>query len=295
MFCPVSLVVGAGVPHLGGAIFALLSLFLISTLGAVWIRRKKDNLDRDDWWGLSLLVMSGVLIGIFAIPDQDVAFSLKVVFDEVAGFGYFVFSMLYFFPIRRYPGKAAHTKPNPSKGIDFQPRRNVEWLDELFVSLKEGDTVEVLGVDLAVFSIQRYEQVKSLVKTKGVEFTFLLLDPQSHYFQNLSNIVGSIHMESKSGVVSTLGSFCKMKRELGSDGKKMSVRTYDLAPLHSAIVVNGKSENARIQVESYLYKTDPLVRPSLIVSKRESPEVFKTYHDSFHYAFDNSKEHTCES
>jgi hypothetical protein len=57
--------------------------------------------DSDEWYIASLIVVSGFLVGIFTISDQDIAFALKVDVDMIVVAVYLIWSLAFFILIRK--------------------------------------------------------------------------------------------------------------------------------------------------------------------------------------------------
>jgi len=100
--------------------------------------------DSDTWYGISLLVVSGAIVGILAAPDSDIGAKLKISIDVAIGIIYMIASGVYFLEIRpRMPDSSEGTLvvvddlQNPVVWLEVQKERKAE-VEELVKSTKDG-------------------------------------------------------------------------------------------------------------------------------------------------------------
>jgi hypothetical protein len=176
-------------------------------------------------------------------------------------------------PIPQRVGLEVYTRAEVEEQFPFEP----------FVSqVKHGGELVMM---VAAFAARRYktDAIKRLITEKNVTVTILLLAPF-----RVGNRTDEIEREFNwqgltVEIEQTLVVLCKLRKELKELKDRLIIRTYDRTPILSLIVVDPNTEDAIMQVGSYLSGTDPSARFVTMVSKRTSQDVFKKYWAEYLY------------
>jgi hypothetical protein len=171
----------------------------------------------------------------------------------------------------------------------YASRKDLPELETRLLQAKRE--IGILGITLEYLSRQYADIIKQLL-CKGVHMKFLTLNPNSELVGRVEKAMATTRV--KEAIIASLETLCLIKQELGSIEKsRVEIRTFDLLPIHSIIVVDPNSDDANILVESYLYNTDPRSRSIIIVSKRDNEAVYMKYWNSYRFVLENSEKYKC--
>jgi hypothetical protein len=155
------------------------------------------------------------------------------------------------------------------------PRRELPPLEE-FISKAKSDVI-FLGLTLEVVR-QRTDTILQLFR-KPITMTFMVFNPDS---QLLDTMKDAFAPKPSEAIRTTLGTLIEMKKRLSDvEKQRFEIRICDLVPVNSMICVDAGTEDAMIQVEQRLYKTEPRSRPCVIVTKKEHRELYYTYWNNY--------------
>lgn len=170
--------------------------------------------------------------------------------------------------------------------ITKRDAKTLDWLDDVKTE------VCVLAVDGGSFAESNFERIKKRINQDDVSFTFLLLNPSSDVLPKAEGTL--LSPEAKIGIESQLKRFKNIRKELGNKMSKLEIKTYDLPIVHSIFIIDPKTNDGKMTVEYYEYKTEPRDKINVILTKKDNPELFEQYYNSYKYIFENSKTHIFE-
>jgi len=176
-------------------------------------------------------------------------------------------------------------------GVQFYACRDeLPKLGDFLLEAKQE--IWFMGVSLEKVVGQTAEAFKKKIR-EGVSIKFLFLDPESSLIKSWDN---AMITATKKAIEGSIERLCDLKSRLPEDERqKLEIILYDLIPFNTFILLDPKTENAKALIELYLYKTEPDQRPSILVTKEEQPDLFKTYWESCQFALkkENCRKHEC--
>lgn len=169
------------------------------------------------------------------------------------------------------------------KGVQVKSREDIS-LHDLLGSVKKSLTV--IAVECNLFWEEQRNRLSKMIEEKDIDFKFLLLDPESDLHKLQTHKIIDSNPER---IKDSLRKFQEIKNSLSeSDKEKLEIRTYNLPPLYTMIVIDENSEDAKIQVEPYIYMAKIRDKIVFIIPKKES-KFFNSYRTSYRYILKNSK------
>lgn len=194
---------------------------------------------------------------------------------------------------RRSTGEASETAE--TSGLEVFTRAEVErkFPFESFVSqVKHGGELVLM---VGAFSTRRYDTdtIKRLITEKNVTVTILLLAPAIYkkVGDGMINMTVEIERDFQwqnliADIQHTLTLLCKLRRDLKELRSRLIIRTYDRTPTLSMIVIDPNTEDAIMQVGTYLSGPDARARFQIILSKKAREKVFKKYWAEYEMIYD---------
>jgi hypothetical protein len=157
----------------------------------------------------------------------------------------------------------------------------------MMLSLSKN-TIDMSGLDFRIV-VHSYIEIIRLHLKRGIQITFLLLDPNSQYVQTQSKNVyaGS---DLKSSIEKTLGLLCSEKDKLLTNEKdNLDIRIYDALSSHSIILIDKTLDNnAWIKVEEILEGSDSNSRSSEAAFKKDDEDFFVKHSQEYNNLFNSS-------
>lgn len=157
-----------------------------------------------------------------------------------------------------------------------------------------NNTVDMSGLDFRIIIHQNIHVIKSLVH-KGVQITFLILDPESPIVETQAK---SLHAGSdlKVSIQKTLNLLCTEKDKLPEDKREnLTIRTCDSTAPRSIIIIDRDDpDNAWIKVEHRPEDSDSDSRPSEAhYRKNDDKGFFSQYTSEYDNLYQKSQDHKC--
>ncbi len=175
-----------------------------------------------------------------------------------------------------------------SNGIKFYPsRKDLPGLQDDLESAKHR--VDLLGWTLENVTVQNRHTIARLLKN-GIHVRFILLSPDSKLIETAERSMTSLTL--KKSIERSLEELKELKDSLSNiERGRLDIRTHDLLPWHTLVLVDAESDNAMVNVEYYVYGTDSSSCPSFRFFKKEQPAWFSKYWESYQYVWERSKEY----
>lgn len=169
------------------------------------------------------------------------------------------------------------------KGVQVRSREDIP-LHDLLDGVKKSLTV--IAVECNLFWEEQRNRISKMIEEKDIDFKFLLLDPESDLHKLQTHKIIDSNPER---IKDSLRKFQEIKNSLSeSDKEKLEIRTYNLPPLYTMIVIDENSEDAKIQVEPYIHMAEIRDKIVFIIPKKES-KIFNSYRTSYRYILKNSE------
>jgi hypothetical protein len=126
----------------------------------------------------------------------------------------------------------------------------------------------------------------------NISIEFLILDPVWASSAKLNKAIAIRDIED--GIGRSLNVLCDIEKELGASKKdRCKIKTYQIQPTYSGIVIDPEAPEAVILVELNLYYTDANSRPVIVIRKKENEAFFEKWWRSFDKVSQNAKEYVC--
>jgi hypothetical protein len=174
-------------------------------------------------------------------------------------------------------------------GIEFYPSRKELQARVLLEDLIDSahSSVDLLGFTLESWSVGVRDTIRKSLKD-GKHFRFIILSPAFKAMKEADDLNQRINLQGR--ISESLRMLQTIKSELPDVEKgRLDIRTHDLLPIHSIVVIDAESERGVIYVEYYLYGADSRSWVTLSVSKKEQSALFDRYWQSYKYVWDRSK------
>jgi hypothetical protein len=171
-------------------------------------------------------------------------------------------------------------------GVDFYPSR--EELPSLKRVLERAKAeIFLLGFSLETVGTQNRDTIRSLLLS-GVRIIFLVLSPTSSLVNPVEEAFSAASIAK--AIERVVDELNNIRSGLPvSNRNLLEIRTHDLVPVHNIIAVDPNSDNGLIRAETYLYGQSSRSWISVDVLKKENPELFMKYWNSYKFVFDRSK------
>lgn len=170
------------------------------------------------------------------------------------------------------------------EGLQVKSREDIS-IHDLLGDVKTSITV--IAVSCNLFWEEQRNRINKMIEEKDIDFKFLLLDPKSDLNKlHTHKIIDSTPERIKD----SLRKFQEIKNSLSESNKgKLEIRTYNLPPLYTMIIIDENSEDAKIHVEPYIYMVKIRDKIVFIIPKKKCKDIFNSYYTSYKHILDNSK------
>ncbi len=131
---------------------------------------------------------------------------------------------------------------------------------------------------------------KELLRRKDFRITILVVRRDPTMMQLNERTFDSPGVEGVwKGALATFNGI-KTDKELGEDERnRFLIKTHDLLPLESMVIIDPESEDGKMQVETYVYGKATPSRPNIALTKRDQRDLFEVYWESYEWALRKSK------
>jgi hypothetical protein len=241
------------------------------------------------WLGVVFLIV-GIVFQAFSWFSITPSFLAPYSSYIVLGFALVGVILLAFLIGQRTKKIQPKKTPDISEGVTFYAcRDDLPKLGEFLSQAKQE--IWFMGVSNEKVIVQTADAFKKALE-RGVAVKFLFLNPESTLIKRWD---AAMIPATKQAIVSTLERLCDLRRKFPkAEKEKCETLLYDVIPFNTFIVLDPMTDEAKIQVELYLYKTGPELRPSIIISKKEQKALFNNYWKSFQFVLkENSKKYEC--
>ncbi|MGA2198466.1 MAG: hypothetical protein ABSG45_00865 [Nitrososphaerales archaeon] len=172
------------------------------------------------------------------------------------------------------------------RGIDlYRTPAERDTKPPLFLSAESH--VYILAIDGGMLVMKFYAEILDMCR-KGKVFEFLLLDNKSKFLDGVEDC-WSFMGDSHTVLATSLETLSNIRKEIPSSSRtNLQVKFYDLLPIHSMTIIDPESDDAEMQVTLHRYDTHNW--SFLRISKREQPDLFKSYWDSYRFVEAKSSE-----
>jgi hypothetical protein len=166
-----------------------------------------------------------------------------------------------------------------TRGLEVYTRGEIEQeypFDRFVSQVKHGGELVIMA---GAFAAKRYktDTIKRLITEKNVTVTILLLAPFPEGPKTVE-IESDFNWKNLTvDIETTLTLLCKLRKELKELRNHLIIRTYDRTPTLSMIVIDPNTDDAIMQVGTYLSGTDASARFQIILYKRAKKDVFEKY------------------
>jgi hypothetical protein len=177
---------------------------------------------------------------------------------------------------------------------DFNKILKIEGLKE----------VKILSITSYVLILRYINHIKKAIDN-NVEFTFLLLNPNSSYVESQGNEFGG-GVNLKCQIESVLEELCKVKNSIEENKKdKLIVRVYDDEILDSIMIINIEifskfrkylrrpQQIFWIKSTHYKRKSDAAGRPIKTVYQHDNEKEYAEFMQDFSKIWDKSEKYNC--
>ncbi len=217
--------------------------------------------------------------------DQNLPVNLTS-FEWIAigiSLGAMILGYLMYFKKNKKQNIQSEVNPQTSPIITLRDVKTLDWLDEVKTE------VSVLAVDGGSFAESNFERIKKRINENDVSFTFLLLNSSSEILTKAEGTL--LSPKAKIGIESQLERFKQIHNMLGNKTNKLEIRIYDLPVVHSMFIIDPKTDNGKMVVEYYEYKTEPRDKINIILTKKNNPKFFEFFYSKYKYVWEQSTPH----
>jgi hypothetical protein len=168
----------------------------------------------------------------------------------------------------------------------FASRKELPPLEDFLSSAKSE--VDVLAFSIETVAVVNKDIIVRLL-IEGKHLRFILLNPSSVLIPKLQASMTQPPVDIKARVEATLKELKGIKDNLPDIQKgRLDIRTHDIMTFHSILAIDAHTDDGVINVESFIYGKDNRSYPSLRIGKREQPQLFEKFWQSYEYVRERS-------
>ena len=178
------------------------------------------------------------------------------------------------------------------KRVHFETRSELPPF-RLMLSLA-SKSIGMSGLDFRIV-VHSFMNLVRFHLNRGIQFTFLVLDPDSKYVETQGKNVYA-GFDLKSSIEKSLRLLCEEEMKLPSDKKaNLLIKKYDYYDTHSIIVIDRDNPpNEWIKVENRPAGSEADSRPSDAAFRNEDENFFSDSLETYQMLLSSSKEVSCE-
>jgi len=176
------------------------------------------------------------------------------------------------------------------KGVHhFNTQNELPDIKEVLECAKQK--IEILAWTGEDITTQHIDAIKDAIK-RNIQVTFMLLALDSEIAQKGSIASDTIDLSQRTQ--KSLKILCDMRNKLGNKKQNLIIRKYYVDNNYSMIILDSASNNAWIQVTSYVKGKDASSRYSDSAYKKKNERFFNQHFDDYSAILKKSKEHKCK-